>query len=286
MKSNEHLKSKSDDSNNQDLGFTWWYVWSWLNLGLGVPLVFLKMLDMRWGFVSVILALAYGAICISMLAYNRYAFVAATVLSINPLVWIINGVYVKNRWMHPKVISGSMKQKTGSDKNKKVPSTLEDLLSRTSLIMNKVNVPSNSDYVRVSDEIALGKIDEGLWTRFFVETDGDEKRTLARYIKARAVSIAEAASVTQLTSDTLAPFPNDREIICLPASSLELQRDVEQGYLNKLYGGASGWTLISQQTIDGNERVFDKVEITVSDGRVKTIWFDITQAWNNRNKTT
>lgn len=40
---------------------------------------------------------------ILILKFNKYAFLIATVLSLNPLLWIINGIYLKNCWCHPKV---------------------------------------------------------------------------------------------------------------------------------------------------------------------------------------
>ena len=40
---------------------------------------------------------------VMILKFNKYAFLVATVLTIIPLLWIINGIYLKNRWDHPKV---------------------------------------------------------------------------------------------------------------------------------------------------------------------------------------
>lgn len=280
MKPNTRAINVTRASNQQDLGFTWWLVWSWLNLGVGVPFVFMTLLDKKWVLTSMIFTLAYGAVCISMLKYNRYAFVAATVLSFNPVVWIINGIYVKNRWEHQKVIAGSVKGNTGTQKLSKArESSNSTSAASASPVMKAIDEPSNSDYARIANEITSGNIDQGLWTRIFVETDGDENRTRARYIKARIASLTEAPSTKPSITRSLAPIPDDHEIIWLPASSLELQRDVEYGYLNKLYGGSSGWVLSSQATIEGDDRIFDKLDICLADGRTKTVWFDITQAW-------
>ena len=41
-----------------------------------------------------------------ILKFNKYAFLIATILSFNPLLWIINGIYLKNRWCHPRVNNG------------------------------------------------------------------------------------------------------------------------------------------------------------------------------------
>jgi hypothetical protein len=74
-------------------------------------------------------------------------------------------------------------------------------------------------------------------------------------------------------------IPDDHNIVSLPASSLALQREVEHGYLNRLYANVGGWTLSNQTTLERKDRAFDKFEIVLGDGRTKTVWFDITEAW-------
>jgi len=88
----------------KELGFTWWTLWAWLGLTLGNLLVFAKLegaIEIAWGIVIV-----NSILCILMLQFNKYAFLIATVISLNPLIWIINGIYLKNRWCHPKVNNG------------------------------------------------------------------------------------------------------------------------------------------------------------------------------------
>lgn len=81
-------------------------------------------------------------------------------------------------------------------------------------------------------------------------------------------------------------IPDDHDIISLPASSLDLQRNVEHVYLNRLYANFGGWTLGNQTTIEDEGRVLDRFEIFLGDGRVKTVWFDITQAWTKTAQKT
>jgi len=50
---------------------------------------------------------------ILILQFNKYAFLIATILSINPIAWIINGIYLKNRWNHPKVNNENLEENTG-----------------------------------------------------------------------------------------------------------------------------------------------------------------------------
>ncbi|MGY8815865.1 MAG: hypothetical protein ACKVHQ_14300 [Gammaproteobacteria bacterium] len=53
------------------------------------------------------------------------------------------------------------------------------------------NVPNESSiadkyWEQASNEVSSNSRDEALWARIFAETDGDENKTKARYIKARA----------------------------------------------------------------------------------------------------
>ncbi len=280
MKPNIQAKNSATSTKQEELGFTWWLVWSWLSLAIGVPLAFMMMLSREWGLTVLFFIPIHITICIYMLKYNRYAFTAGTALTLNPIIWIINGIYVKNRWEHPKVIAGSVKKPVKTQNISKAREPSDIVSTSTSSAVKTIKEASNSDYARIANEITSGNIDQGLWTRLFVETDGDENRTRARYIKARIASLTEAPLTKPSITRNLAPIPDDHEIIWLPASSLELQRDVEYGYLNKLYGGSSGWVLSSQATIEGNDRILDKLDICLTDGRTKTVWFDITQAWN------
>lgn len=47
----------------------------------------------------------------------------------------------------------------------------------------------NQSFAVASEEVESGKIDKGLWARLYAETDGDEAKTKARYIKFRASQI-------------------------------------------------------------------------------------------------
>jgi hypothetical protein len=47
-------------------------------------------------------------------------------------------------------------------------------------------------YEVVANEMESGKLDKGLWTRLFAETDGDEKKTKIAYIKQRAEKLMTA----------------------------------------------------------------------------------------------
>jgi uncharacterized membrane protein YvbJ len=88
----------------KELGFQWWSIWAWLGLILGNLMTFGQLKDMPE--LALIFVIINTILMIFILKFNKYAFLIATILSINPLLWIINGVYLKNRWCHPKVNNG------------------------------------------------------------------------------------------------------------------------------------------------------------------------------------
>ncbi len=84
-----------------EIGFQWWVVWAWIGLTVGNLYVFVELQELLG--TALILIAINSLLMIMILKYNKYAFLIATIISINPLLWIINGIYLKNRWHHPKV---------------------------------------------------------------------------------------------------------------------------------------------------------------------------------------
>ncbi len=78
--------------------FSWWRAYGWLILILGNIVAVVLYLDMAFLLVLLNSILGYY-----ILKYNKYAFLIATILTLNPLIWILNGIYLKNRWNHPRV---------------------------------------------------------------------------------------------------------------------------------------------------------------------------------------
>ncbi|NGP53587.1 hypothetical protein [Thioalkalivibrio sp. XN8] len=91
--------------NPNDKGFTWWSVWAWLGLTLGNLVTFAQLAELPEA--ALILVGLNTVLMVLVLRYNKYAFLIATVLTLNPIVWLINGVYLKRRWNHPRVNKGS-----------------------------------------------------------------------------------------------------------------------------------------------------------------------------------
>lgn len=93
------LSQKVPD-NYVEVGFTWWTVWGWINLVTGSVMV----LAMRPDSATMLLAMALNIfLSVMILRMNKYAFLVATILSANPILWVINGVYLKRRWNLAKV---------------------------------------------------------------------------------------------------------------------------------------------------------------------------------------
>lgn len=63
-------------------------------------------------------------------------------------------------------------------------------------------VDEDAIYTQIAQELETGVTDKGLWTRLFADTDGDEQKTKARYIKHRAeklIAVQRAHMVAQAT---------------------------------------------------------------------------------------
>jgi len=98
--------TKIETEYRKDVGFQWWVVWAWLGLTLGNVYTLVALRDLM--ALAVILIAVNSVLMVMILKFNKYAFLIATILSLNPLLWIINGIYLKRRWRHPKVNTQSV----------------------------------------------------------------------------------------------------------------------------------------------------------------------------------
>jgi hypothetical protein len=87
---------------DDEISFLWWKIWGWLGFIVG-SLVILGELSPYSMAMAIGFALLNLLIMSFVLSFNKYAFLIGTVLSLNPFLWIINGIYLKNRWNHPRV---------------------------------------------------------------------------------------------------------------------------------------------------------------------------------------
>lgn len=107
----EKIKRESR-SNVETIGFGWWKTWAWLNLIAATLYLFFMIIENELGEINTDLigaVIVYDILFIMVLRYNKYAFLIATVISLNPLIWIINGIYLQRRWNCP-VVNKSKKE--------------------------------------------------------------------------------------------------------------------------------------------------------------------------------
>ena len=95
------MPSDHKESTTLDLGFGWWKAWGWLGITIG-NIYIIATIGSK-GMTGWFLVIANSIFCIMILQMNKYAFLVATIMSLNPLIWIINGVYLKRRWRHPRL---------------------------------------------------------------------------------------------------------------------------------------------------------------------------------------
>ena len=76
-----------------DIGFKWWTIWAWLGLTLGSISIFVSLAELVE--LLILFLILNAVLMIMILRFNKYAFLIATVLSLNPIIWIINGIYLK-----------------------------------------------------------------------------------------------------------------------------------------------------------------------------------------------
>jgi len=100
----KHCNSKL----NIELGYTWWKIYSFLFVGTNL----LFFISFWMGFFHVdevglsreffmAVGITTGlllTLLIYSLSINKTVFLITTIISLNPLIWIINGIYLKNRW--------------------------------------------------------------------------------------------------------------------------------------------------------------------------------------------
>jgi len=81
------------------LEFVWWELWAVLGLSIG-NLVIIGYFSQNYPLAGVLVAVN-TVLMIMIYRHNKYVFLFVTVASCNPLLWVINGIYLKNRWNHP-----------------------------------------------------------------------------------------------------------------------------------------------------------------------------------------
>jgi len=99
--------SNNNENKSKDIskyGFIWWLVQGWLSLILGSIIILVTMQQSKDMLGPYSFLLIYNIVLnILVLKMNKYAFLIGTITSLNPVLWIINGIYLKHRWHLPEV---------------------------------------------------------------------------------------------------------------------------------------------------------------------------------------
>ena len=80
--------------------FSWWRIYGFFILIVWNLFAILGAKEVLVVEAKIAVVISNTILGVLILKHNKYAFLIATILS-GPLFWIINGIYLKNRWNHP-----------------------------------------------------------------------------------------------------------------------------------------------------------------------------------------
>ncbi|MFV0574070.1 MAG: hypothetical protein ACK5NC_01405 [Vibrio sp.] len=86
------------------MSFRWWTLWSVVHL-IGATLTFFFAMKHEWYYLAAAMGVIFVLSMYSM-KLNRHAFIALTVLTLDPIQCWINYKYVKPRWNRPELDNG------------------------------------------------------------------------------------------------------------------------------------------------------------------------------------
>lgn len=177
---------KEDIQKPKELSLWWWYTSAWLSLTLGnFYLLFganFNEMGLPFGF-SLILVLINSILMVMILRESKYAFLISTIIGLNPLLWLVNGVYLYRRWNHPVLNKPNSPKSISNRKN----DTEGDQLSNSRY--SHYSRIEESAYEQAARELEKNEVRKGLWAKAFSEADGNEQVAGARYIKMRSEQI-------------------------------------------------------------------------------------------------
>ncbi len=132
---NQILKNTKAEEKHSS-GFVWWNIWGILGLTVTNFLLIGNLQEYLTGKQLLSLLIFNTVLHIIVLMKNKYAFLISTILS-GPLMWIINGVYLKHRWDHQVLNKGKeLKAENSTKTNKALSNKLLSFVSK--LYHNKI----------------------------------------------------------------------------------------------------------------------------------------------------
>lgn len=203
----------------EQLGFAWWTFQGWASLVVGT-LIFLGQYKDLGGLAIVLAAVNIG-LSVMIIRFSKTAFVIGSVLSINPIIWIINGIYIKNRWHDSRVLENQGKEQAHAARIQAAEENVQGAwvvgtISISTTTITPDSRPSQTVKEGAAQPIALMPSDEtlwergmeeaespnrrqGLWAKCFGEAHGVESAAKAAYMAARVVEMkAERQATLQL----------------------------------------------------------------------------------------
>ena len=166
-------------SGQERLGFAWWTFQGWASLIVGTLICLSQFKDLG-GFAVVLAAVSIG-LSVMIIRFSKTAFVIGTVLSINPILWIINGIYIKNRWRDPRLLENQ-----GNNEPQESHTQAAEESAGRVRVAGTVPVPATAvtpdawpthTVGQGSAELeALMPSDEGLWEKGMREAESPDRR--------------------------------------------------------------------------------------------------------------
>lgn len=231
------------------LGFGWWTFSGWTTLILGTLLCLAQWQDL--GGLAWLLALASVVLGAMIITFSRTAFIIATILSINPILWVINGIYIRNRWNDPRVMEN--RSAAGTEPGRETTDQVERFeqvkgaLERTPVAgaplpltrnlpvkATKGATPTVSLIEQAEEDMWAAALAEenspnrrqGLWAKCFSESGGVESAAKAAYMATRVSEMKVEARAARQAAEDRRRDEEERQ-----RKSVELERRVKtHGY--------------------------------------------------------
>lgn len=117
---------------------------------------------------------------------TKWGWVGFTILSLNPIIWVVNGFYLAPRWKELGV------QEEGAKEQSDVPNE-KHKESEESLVGVLPGEQAVDPYEAALDEVESGRVDRALWAKALAYSDGSNDKAKSAYIRLRAEAPASAA---------------------------------------------------------------------------------------------
>ena len=121
-------------------------------------------------FVLLAYALIIAVTHFLIIKRQRWAWVTGTILQFNPLLWVLNTIYIRSRWAE---LSSNASAATDSQ-----------------CVVDNSIAASRDNYKEAWDELERGDFDKGTWAQAFAEAEGNEEKAKAAYLKTRSQELS------------------------------------------------------------------------------------------------